>query len=46
MENQDDIDYVHLLQSQICKKNEKQNRPTEESNKNYGISDKMTLKRV
>jgi hypothetical protein len=47
MENQDDVDYVDLLKIRgyIRKIKKKQNRPTEKSNKNYGLSDKIALRK-
>jgi hypothetical protein len=47
MENQNDVDYVDLLQIRGYMKNWKQNRPTEKSNKNYRLSDdKMASRKI
>jgi hypothetical protein len=46
MKNQDDVDYFDLLQIRgYMRKIKKQNRPTENSNRNYRLSDKMTLRK-
>jgi hypothetical protein len=46
MKNQDDVHYVDLFTNWwVHMKNRKQNRPTEKSNKNYELSDKMTLRK-